>query len=188
NPCFMVELVRSANEEGGTGNALSFSDAALDLMRRRIRGLDDEARGLLSAAAAIGRSFDLGMLSAVTEQPAALVLEHLEGAFSTDVVIAAGDEPYRFVFAHDLIREVLCEHLPQAELRKLRLRIGEALERRRESGASVSDAELAHHLLAALPEGSVERAVHYARAAAQQASAATAYADAALLLRRALAA
>jgi DNA-binding winged helix-turn-helix (wHTH) protein len=185
NPFFMVELMRRASEGGGAG-ALTFSDAALDLMRRRVRGLDDDARGLLSAAAAIGRSFDLGLLSAVTERPAALVLEHLDDAFSTDVVVAASDEPNRFVFGHDLIRDVLCEHVPQAELRRLRLRIGEALQRRRQGGAPVTDAELAHHFLGALPEGSVECAVDYARSAAQQASAATAYADAAHLLRRAL--
>jgi hypothetical protein len=188
-PFFMVELVRRAHESGaGNASVLTFSDAALDLVRQRIRRLDADARGLLSAAAVIGRTFDLGLLSAAVEQPAAEVLEQLDDAFSSDVVIAAGDDPNRFVFAHDLIRDVLCEQLSQAELRRLRLRIGDALERRRQAGASVNDTEIAHHLLGALPEGSVERAVSYARSAAQQASAATAYADAAELLRRALAA
>jgi hypothetical protein len=187
NPFFMVELVRRAHEEGsGAATALTFSDAALDLMRTRIRGLDGEARGLLSAAATIGRSFDLGLLSAVVDQPPALVLERMDDAFSAEVVVASSDDPNRFVFAHDLIRDVLCEDLPQAQLRRLRLRIGEALERRRESGGPVTDAELAHHFLGALPEGTAARALDYARSAARQASATTAYADAAQLLRRAL--
>ncbi|MFI5305868.1 MAG: ATP-binding protein [Polyangiales bacterium] len=189
NPFLMSELLRRARESsGGVPVALTLPGPALELMRQRVRKLDEQARGLLSCAALIGRSFDLGLLGAVTDQSVPRMLEQLEDALATDVIVAAHDDPNRFAFAHELMREVLCEALSAAVQRKLRLRIGETLERRRKLGAEVRAAELAHHFLAALPEGDTERALRYAVLAAEDASAALAYADAAEFLRRALAA
>ncbi len=189
NPFFMVELVRSAAEHDGAERlALTLPEPALELMRQRVRKLDLQARGLLSCAAVIGRSFDLGLLGAVTGQPLGALLEQLDEALAGDVLVASSEDPNRFAFGHELMREVLCEALPQSEQRKLRLRVGEALEQRGRSGAQTSAAEIAHHFLAALPEGELLRAVRYARQASDEASAAIAYADAASLLRRALSA
>src|SRR5579863_2905658 len=109
-------------------------------------------------------------------------------ARQTKLVLESPGRADHYVFGHDLIRSVLLDDLPATQLARLHLRVAEALERRYPVGADSPRQELVHHVLSALPFGEVKKAVDYAQRSALEAARVHAHADAAALLRRALAA
>jgi DNA-binding winged helix-turn-helix (wHTH) protein len=189
NPFFMVELLRPFRNQGPPRiDELELTGPALDIVRQRIRTLGPEAMAVLSVAAVVGSDFDLGLLAYVAEVDPRGLVDTLENACKTRTILASADRPGRFTFGHDLIRSVLLEDLPASRRAHLHLRAAELLERRRPVGDSIPPTELVHHLLSALPLGDVLKTVEYTRRAALAASGVCAHADAADLLRRALAA
>jgi DNA-binding winged helix-turn-helix (wHTH) protein/tetratricopeptide (TPR) repeat protein len=184
NPFFMVELLRPWID-GPTPHAseLTLSGYALDIVRQALRRLDARAREVLSAAAVIGRSFDVGLLAIVTQRSGETLIEILEDAMTSHVIEAARESHTHFVFGHDLIRHVLYEDLASIGRVRLHQRVADALEARQ---SEVSPAELAHHLLSALPSGDVVKAVDAAQRAVGAAARVGAYADACAFLRRAI--
>lgn len=187
NPFFMVELLRPF-ADGRTPRAedLRLPEPALDIVRQLLEHTGDKSRDVLAAASVIGRGFDLGVLSQVTEEKPEQLLELLEPAMIGQVIVPQRDSHARFEFGHDLIREVLYQDLPSVMRMRLHARVGNALALRATTDASVSSAEVAHHLLAGLPSSDVNEALLSARSAAVAASRIGAYADASMLLRRAL--
>ncbi|MBN1655362.1 MAG: AAA family ATPase [Deltaproteobacteria bacterium] len=152
NPFFMVELLRPwIDEKPPKPHELKLSNHALDIMRQRVRKLNATTRGLLSVAAVIGRTFDLKILSYLVECEEAAVLDLLDEPLANETIVPSSEGFGRFVFGHELIREVLYEGLNAAERGSWRLRAGEALERRRESAREVATTDLTHHFVSALP-------------------------------------
>jgi DNA-binding winged helix-turn-helix (wHTH) protein len=189
NPFFMVELLRPfRNSDPPPVDDLVLTGPALDIVRQRLRTLGPHATKLLSAAAVVGSDFDLGVLGYVAELDPRSLVDTLETPRKTSAILASAGRPGHFVFGHDLIRSMLLEDLPTSERARLHLRAAEVLERRHPVGDGIPRAELVHHLLAALPLGDVPKAVEYAKRSALAASHVCAHADAAALLRRALAA
>ena len=189
NPFFMVELLRPFRNQGPPRiDELELTGPALDIVRQRIRTLGPEATSVLSVAAVVGSDFDLGLLAYVAELDPRGLVDTLESACKTSTILASADRPGHFTFGHDLIRSVLLEELPASQRARLHLRAAELLERRHPVGDGIPPTELVHHLLSALPLGDVLKTVEYTRRAALGASAVCAHADAADLLRRALAA
>ena len=187
NPFFMVELSRQlADMEAPSPDALRVPEAALELMRQRIARLDDDSRSVLSAAAVIGRSFELGVLQRVTDsEPAALALK-LDAALGAETLVAAPDSATAFAFGHELLRLALYDALPPSERRQLHLRTAHALEDCVEAGETVSAGELAFHYHRALPEGDPRKTVEHSRAAAAAASVVFANAEVVRHMRHAL--
>lgn len=187
NPFFMIELLRPwLGSTQPRPDQLQMSGAALDLVRHRLRNMPRVSVAVLSAAAVIGQTFDLGLLSEVTQRPADELLEALDESLANDTVVAS-ELGGAYAFDHALIREVLYDDLPWARRCVLHVLTGEALARRRAAGYEVTGVELAHHFLAALPHGDVSVAVSHAREAAASATMLAAHADARDLLLRALA-
>jgi DNA-binding winged helix-turn-helix (wHTH) protein len=187
NPFFMVELLRPwLGQPLPEPEQLRVSGLVLDLMRQRLTALPDAARSVLAAAAVIGRDFDLGLLSRVTERSAGELLDALDSSLANDTVIASSHVPSAYAFEHELIRETLYAELTPAERCRLHLRVGDGLQRRLLAGdAQVTHAELAHHFLAALPQGDVGVAIAHARSAAAAAKRMASHGDARSLLQRA---
>ncbi len=189
NPFFMVELLRPYGRAAPPRvGELALTGPALDIVRDRLRTLSPETRELLSAAAVVGRDFDLGLLGYVSERDPQALVDHLDAARATKTVLSPGDRPGHFTFGHDLIRDVLLKSLSASQQGRLHLRAAEALEHRYPLGDGSPRPELVHHLLSALPLGDTEKAVDYARRSALAAAHLCAHADAANLLRRALSA
>jgi DNA-binding CsgD family transcriptional regulator len=96
----------------------------------------------------------------------------------------------RWRFAHALVREVLYESLPAARRLRLHGRVGEALQSVYAADPGPHLAELAHHFVAAAPNGEemVARAVRVATLAGRRALELLAWEEAAGLFERALAA
>ena len=189
NPFFMVELLRPFRNSGPPRvDELELTGAALDIVRQRIRAFGPEATTLLSAAAVVGRDFDLGLIGYVAELDPRSFVDTLENARKTSTILSTAGRPGHFVFGHDLIRSVLLEDLSASQRARLHLRAAEVLERRYPVGDGIPPTELVAHLLSALPLGDVLKTVDYTRRSALAASGLCAHADAASLLRRALAA
>jgi eukaryotic-like serine/threonine-protein kinase len=171
NPFFMVELSRQlCHTERPDRDMLSVQEVALDLIRPRVSQLDATARGLLSAAAVIGRSFELPLLQRICENEPAEIATLLDAAIEAEVVVAAPDSTTAFAFGHDLLRCALYDALSGAERRRWHIRVAEALERSIHEGVHVPPSELAYHLYAALPESNLRKTVHYCREAAAAAA------------------
>jgi tetratricopeptide (TPR) repeat protein len=187
NPFFMIELLRPvADGRARSARELTLSGPVLDIVRQTLHDLGTDCRKALSAAAVIGRGFDLGLLAIATQLDPASLLELLEPAMTSDVIVPERDSHTRYRFGHDLIREALYEDLPSMQRVRLHLKVADALEQRAHDDPSMAMPEIAHHLLSALPAGDVKRAVEYAQRAAISATHVGAYADACRLLRRAL--
>ncbi len=185
-PFFMVELVRRLRDAQPLDPAdLTVPDAALELVRERVLALDDTARGVLSCAAVIGRTFELNVLRSVTGHEVGVLMGILDGAVAKAVVVAAPDSRTEFAFGHELLREVLYDGVAPSARRLCHLRVAEALEQRRHEGDSVPAAVLAFHFRAALPESDLRKTVAYCSQAATAAGGVYAYADAMRYLRQA---
>jgi hypothetical protein len=168
----MVELSRQLrHSEQADPGALAVDHAALELIRQRVSQLDAEARGVLSAAAVVGRSFELPLLQVITDGDAATLMASLDDALAAEVVVAAPDSATGFAFGHELLRSVLYDALPASKRRRWHVRIVQALEARVQAGEAVAPSELAYHAYAALPESDPRKTVDFCRAAASAASA-----------------
>ncbi len=171
NPFFMVELARRLRaSEAPNADTLKIPDAALDLIWQRIGQFDERSRVLLSAAAVLGRSFELARLQAVTGCDPEELMRCLDEALATEMLIAAPDSTTAFAFGHELLRSALYESLPASARRAWHLRAVNVLELRAESGESVPASELAYHAHSALPQGSPRKTVDLCRAAAAAAA------------------
>ncbi|WP_020572321.1 AAA family ATPase [Parafrankia discariae] len=177
NPFFVRELARFLAEGGDiTEDAVARAgvpSTVRDVVRDRMAGLDDDARGLVQIAALIGREVDLGLLASVSDLAVQTCIDRLEPLDALGLFEPAPGNPFSFRFAHDLVRESVVRTTAPARATRLHLRVADALERSGADGESVAE-RLAHHLWAAGPladpartAGALERAGR--RAAAKSA-------------------
>jgi DNA-binding SARP family transcriptional activator len=173
NP-FFLELFGDADPDG------TIPAGVREAIAQRVAGLSDQAREVLVLAAVAGPAFDVNVVEAAAGADA---LAAVDEAVAAGVVEEDVEAFGRYRFRHALVREVLY-HEP-SRVRRARMHI--ALARALESQGR-HDAEVAHHLLAALPTGDALRAVNAAARAARRAGSLLAHEEAAALYRRALAA
>ena len=186
HPFFMVELLRAVDLAQGKSQKIKLPAIALDMMRERLEGLPARTRRALRAAAVVGRDFDLGLLTQVTESGAEDLLDVLSPALDKRAIVALPGATGAYRFEHTLLREVLCNELSAHERGPMHLRTAHGLLARRAIGGAVPDAELAHHFLAAQPFGDIELAIAYAQTAANEASPLAAASDLRSTTQRAL--
>ncbi len=191
NPLFVREALHAATM-GASGAELDrLRDAvarggALSLVRARLEGCDPRIRGLLEAAAVIGREIATPLLADVAGCSADEVRALLESATVRGLLVRRGDD--RWAFGHVLIREAFYRELPAPQRASIHVAVCAALRRRVDEGAEDHLATLAHHALAALPSGDGAEAMRTARRAAARARSMLAYEEAIALLERAIAA
>lgn len=180
NPFYLGEVLRLRQSEGGVDDALP--SGVRDVIERRVTRLPEETAHLLRVAAVAGAETDADLLAAVTGRPVEDVLDGLEPAVATGLLVEPPAGPdYRF--GHALVRDALYAGLRRSDRARLHLRIGEALEPLLPTAES---ATLARHFAAAARVGGAHRAVAHASAAARHATAQQAYAEAVELWELAL--
>jgi hypothetical protein len=196
NPLFLVETLRSLTEavsqDGGdleheeALSRLEVPEGVKHVISQRLARLSETANQVLTVAAVIGREFPLEALEILLDQPGEEILAALEEAVDAGLIREVKEDVGRFYFAHSLERETLYEG--QTAIRRMRLhhRIAQALEAIA-ARYPVSPVELAHHYFESRHLDRERKAVHYALEAAEQATVALAYEEAAEHYRRALA-
>lgn len=155
NPYFAREIVRMLDVEGRVVDAephleLSLPPRVSQAVLRRLEPLDRRVRGVIDAAAVIGRDFEADMVAAITGCSVGGVIIALSAAATEDVVRpAAGGYSFTHVVTRDAIYEAL-DPLRRAELHTL---VADVLEARGGHGA-----EVAHHLRRGVPVAGAARA------------------------------
>ncbi|HUC59093.1 MAG TPA: AAA family ATPase [Streptosporangiaceae bacterium] len=126
NPFYIGQLLRYLSEAGPSAFRLPLS--LREVIARRIERLGDEERKVLPVAAVIGKSFDLGLLAAVTGRGDDELLALLEQAAEATMLSESGTTPGRFTFTHALIREILYDDLGTTRRARIHRRVAEVLE------------------------------------------------------------
>jgi tetratricopeptide (TPR) repeat protein len=193
NPLFVREVVRllateAAQRTGRSGLPIPGSVRAV--IGRRLTPLSADAVQVLSAAAVVGREFDLALVVPACQLPVERVLGGLSEAAAFGVVIedeGAEGAVGLYRFSHSLMREVLYDRLPIPARTQLHRLVGEAIEREYGSESEAHAAELARHFAeVAAGGGEAGKALVYARRAADLAMGMCAYEEAAAEYQRAL--
>jgi tetratricopeptide (TPR) repeat protein len=199
NPFFAGELLRHLAESGATvqqddgswrlvGSVadLGLPQSVREVVGRRVERLGSDARAALSAAAVIGRDFDLDLLVGVLEFPEARLLDLLEEAVAASLLQETGERAGRFTFTHALVEHTLYEDLGRTRRARLHQRVAEALEELCGDDPGDRLGELAAHWAAAVVSTNTAKALNYARQAAEHALAALAPDEAVRWYRQAL--
>jgi tetratricopeptide (TPR) repeat protein len=188
NPLFVREVVRLLAAQGAPGRpgqGVPIPGTIRAVIGRRLAPLSLDAVQVLSAAAVVGREFDLSLVGPACELPTERVLDALSEAVALGVAEEPGTvEGYRF--SHSLMQEVLYERLPIPARVDLHRRVGEVIERLYGTGAGVHVAELARHFAEVAAAGEAAKALTYARLAGERAMGMHAYEEAAAEYQRAL--
>jgi hypothetical protein len=193
NPFFAGEVVRTLAAEGELDTGLPSAGLPLpagvrDAITRRIIAMPDDVQQLLAVAAVIGRDFPVAILQRAASVSRTEVLEALDQALATGLIVSRPAAGTTFGFAHGLVRETMYAGLGAVERGQLHAAVGEAIECVFEGDLEPRMAELAHHFSEAAVVGDSAKAVAYLTRAGQGALRALAWDEAARLFEQALAA
>ena len=183
NPFFAGELLRHLSESGaierqedgrwrvvGELSELGLPRSVREVIGRRVERLGSDARMALSAAAVIGRDFDLDLLLAAVDLSEAQLLDLLDGAVAASLLQESSERAGRFTFTHALAEHSLYEDLGATRRARLHKRIAEDLEERLGDEPGERLGELAAHWAAAVVTSEdADKAMHYAQRAAERA-------------------
>ncbi len=177
NPFFVEEVFQHLSEEGKLfdeegrwkgdlqSDALEVPEGVRLVIGRRLERLSPQSPKILSAAAIIGRVFDLATLESLEGFDPDEVLDAIDEAESARLIgsVSTGrDVSYRFT--HELIRHTLLIGLSIRRRQRTHLRIADVLEKR---GAE-NVGSLAHHLYEAVVAADLDKTVHYLRLAGER--------------------
>ncbi|WP_437718328.1 AAA family ATPase [Sorangium sp. So ce448] len=174
-------LHERAEEDATLRASMRFPRTLADLVDRRLGAIGEEARSLVELASVLGREFDSEQLAATSKLDDTVLLEALEVLRVRHVIEEAALGRLRF--AHDKIREVAYERIPEERRCLLHRRVADVLTARW-PGAPDLDATLAHHFAKARAP---ERASIYFARAGDRARAAHANGEAISFYRSAIA-
>jgi hypothetical protein len=184
NPFFVQQTARLLAAQGVPLDQASVTGvprAAGDVLARRLARLPRDVVDLLDIAAVVGKRFAITAVAGIAGLPAGDAMPLLDTAAHAGVV--EHDPPGGGRFSHDLFREVLYEGMPAARRSALHLAVAEQLE---QDDVTAPAAQIAHHRAMALPLGDRARALTALVEAGRDATARTAFDEAAGHLRRAV--
>jgi hypothetical protein len=167
NPLFLRELLRLHGSTQPT-------DGIREIVRARLALLTPETRRVLEAAAVLGREFSVAPLAALAATSELEARARIEPAANAAIVESL-DDPPRWRFTHALLRQGLYDDLPSARRTALHHAAATELARRPDGPPH---AELAHHLVSAIPAVPAAEAARAVVAAAERAMELLAFEDA----------
>lgn len=154
NPLYVRELVEALQRDGVMDLTGGVAELRADApatphtltaaIGRRMSFLSEDTAQVLRMAALLGKEFDLRDLTALTERPAAALVNVIAEAVAAAVLDGTGQ---RLAFRHDLLRQVLVEQTPATVRGAVHNQIARHLAQ-----ANASLDRIAQHLLAA-PNG-----------------------------------
>jgi DNA-binding CsgD family transcriptional regulator/tetratricopeptide (TPR) repeat protein len=180
NPFFVSEMVRLLAAEGRLDSSgewqVVLPPTVRATIRRRLARLPVRLISALEIAAVIGREFPVGTVERLCGRDSLVELlgDGVEAGFITPVLPNCG----RYRFVHTLVRETLYDELAPTIRRHAHLMVGQTLMNLAGPSGEPYLAEIAHHLLQALPDGDPEQAVKYLLLAARRSYRLLAYEEA----------
>ena len=176
NPLFVLEMARLAQARGVGPVAGTVPSSARLTIERLVARLSQPCTGCWLRHRSSAEA-ELGLVAHLVHQTLAELVDVVDEAVDAGIVTQRDG---RVVFAHALLRDAVYGAAPAGQRRRLHLAAAEYLGR---TGAlpDAHAAELAHHLIQALPLSSLGRAVQVGEQAARVAAAAQAYEEAARL-------
>ena len=191
NPFFVEEVFRHLAEEGKLfdekgafrpglrGDELHVPEGVRLVLGRRLERLSDDAQGILTTAAVIGRVFALELLEDLEKARPDAALEAVEEAERARLVeMDAAGRQIRYRFVHELLRQTLSERLSLPRRQRLHARVADTMERVYATRIDPHTSALAHHLYQAGSWADREKTIHFLSEAARQASGAAAHEEA----------
>ncbi|HXM86861.1 MAG TPA: AAA family ATPase, partial [Solirubrobacteraceae bacterium] len=164
NPFFIEELLHDVGSQADWDAAAGgVPDSVRDLLLRRLRDLGDDCRQALSVAAVAGRHFELDVLERVLEYSKDHLIDLVEEAIDSDVLVERAQSVGRLSFSHALFRETIYEQLSATRKAALHGRIAAAIEQVPTDRPDEHAGTLAYHYRAA---GELRKAFDYHRRAA----------------------
>ncbi len=164
NPFFIEELLHDLGAEADwDATAGGVPDSVRDLLLRRLRGLGDDCRQALSVAAVAGRDFELDVLERVLEHPRDRLIDLVDEAIDSDVLVEPAQPVGWLSFSHALFRETIYEQLSATRKAAIHGRIAAAIEEAPTERPDARAGTLAYHYRAA---GELRKAFDYYRRAA----------------------
>jgi predicted ATPase len=189
NPLFVREVVRllaAAHELQRPGELrVPIPDSVRAVIQQRLIPLSADAVQMLTAAAVVGRDFDLPLVDLSCDLPTDSLLGGLSEGVALGLVAREPIAVGRYRFSHALISEVIYQQIPIHARMQIHRRVGEAIERHYGSDSADHLAALAHHFANGGP-GSDAKAREYAVRAGERAMHSHAYERAAGHFRQAL--
>ena len=188
NPLFVGEMMRLLRTEEML-ESITDDDAwrrmvpegVREVIRRRLLHLSDNCGLVLVLASVLGREFELAALERVSEVSGEQLLDVLDEAAQERVVTDVPGQPGRLRFAHVLIRDTIYDELTVGRRVQLHRRVGDALEQLYARNLEPHLAELAYHFDESARPAVAEKALGYARGAAERSLRLLAYEEAARL-------
>ena len=144
-PLLVTEYLKALRD--GVADEWSLPRSAREVLEARVGGVSAAAAQLLSAAAVLGKAFDLGMLRSVsgrTEEETVAGIDELVGRGVLVEAASAAREDATYGFSHDKLRAVVYESCTVARRRLLHRRAAESLLRYRAAEGSLA-AIVANH-------------------------------------------
>jgi DNA-binding CsgD family transcriptional regulator len=182
NPFFLEEVVRHLQAEGrdlgdprAVASTWSIPDGVRQMIAGRVARLSPLAQRLLQAGALLGEGFRFDVLGQLLEAEVVQLLDAMDEVLTTGLLYEAGDV---YHFGHALIRETLYTELSLVRRQHLHQMAAETLERLYAADFEAHVAVLARHYRLAGP-AAAEKALEYARRAADAAAAVSAWEEAA---------
>jgi DNA-binding CsgD family transcriptional regulator len=167
-----AQLARATSE-------LGVPTTVREVVDQRLARLSPATIEVLELAAVMGDDFELDTVRRAARGGEETLVEALEEAVRSDLLVEEAGRALSYRFAHELVRRAVDDRPSAARRAELHLRVAEALEHGHSGGDSRAVlAALAHHFAAAAPVGGTDRAVSYNLLAAESAIAALAYGEA----------
>jgi DNA-binding SARP family transcriptional activator len=164
NPFFIEELLHEVGAQADWEAAAGVvPDSVRDLLLRRLRGLGDDCRQALSVAAVAGRDFELDVLERVLEHPRDRLIDLVDEAIDSDILVELAQPIGWLSFSHALFRETIYEQLSGTRKAAIHGRIAAAIEEVPTERPDERAGTLAYHYRVA---GDLRKAFDYHRRAA----------------------
>jgi class 3 adenylate cyclase len=199
NPFFAGEILRNLSESGmivfdeasgrwsiDRSSMVALPESVREVVERRVAVLGDRASETLTAAAVIGRTFDLGLLAKLVEIGETELLDELEQAVGASLLAESTEKVGRFSFAHALISRTLYDGLGATRRARMHQLVAEALEDLYGTDSEEQLGELALHWRLATVSVDKTKAARYSLLAGKQALDSLAPSEAAKLFGDAL--
>lgn len=165
NAFFVVETLRLLASQKGDLSAVP--STVRDVVQRRMARLPGDTGTVLAVASVIGREFDFGLLRETCELGADHLVDLLEPALVSHLVVVDAGRPGTFRFAHPIVRDALYESMQSTRRARLHGKVAARL------GATVTGPEderiieVAHHHAQTAVVGAGPGAAEAARDAAR---------------------